>query len=148
MEGAPTPSITWEDALMIADFDDFSLWVYYIVDDICQQVRACLTRPGPAPTTCSDSELLAMAIIGECRGHDMETELLSFWSAHRDLFPPCPRSVASTGAAATSCRAATLCGARSCRCWMWRSSGSASLIACPCRSSPSIWRPRRAGSGL
>ena len=75
---------------MIPDFDDFSLWVYYIVDDTCQQLRAYLRRPGPPPTRCSDSELLAMASIGECRGHDMETEMLSFWSAHRDLFPTLP----------------------------------------------------------
>jgi hypothetical protein len=75
---------------MIADFNDFSLWVYYIVDDICQQLQSYVRRPGPAPTTCSDSELLAMTIIGECRGHDMETEMLSFWSAHRDLFPTLP----------------------------------------------------------
>jgi hypothetical protein len=40
--------------------------------------------------TCSDSELMAMAIIGECRGHDMETELLSFWKDHRDLVPHQP----------------------------------------------------------
>ena len=75
---------------MIQDFDDFSLWVYYIVDDICQQLRSYVRRPGPAPTSCSDSELLAMAIIGECRGHDMETELLSFWADHRALFPRLP----------------------------------------------------------
>ena len=31
-----------------------------------------------------------MAIIGECRGVDMETELLAFWSEHRDLFPRLP----------------------------------------------------------
>src|SRR5687768_3531750 len=75
---------------MIADFNDFSLWVYYIVEDICQQLQSYVRRPGPAPTTGSDSELLAMAIIGECRGHDMETEVLSFWSTHRDLFPILP----------------------------------------------------------
>jgi hypothetical protein len=75
---------------MIADFDDFSLWVYYIVDDICQHLQPLLRRPGPAPTSCSDSELLALAIIGECRGHDMETELLSFWTDHRALFPRLP----------------------------------------------------------
>ncbi len=75
---------------MILDFDDFSLWVYYIVDAMHQQLQPFLRRPGPAPTTCSDSELIAMAIIGECRGYDMETEMLSFWAAHRDLFPRLP----------------------------------------------------------
>ena len=76
--------------MMITDFDDFSLWVYYIVDDICQQLQPYLRRPGPAPTSCSDSELIAMAIIGECRGYDMETELLSFWDEQPDLFPRLP----------------------------------------------------------
>ncbi len=76
--------------MMIQDFDDFSLWVYYIVDEICQQLHPFLHRPGPQPTTASDSEVIAMAIIGECRGHDMETEMLSFWSDHRALFPKLP----------------------------------------------------------
>src|SRR5918998_165393 len=89
MDGVLTTTAR-EDAMMIADFDDFSLWVYYIVDDICQQLQPLLRRPGPPPTSASDSELLAMAIIGECRGHDMETEMLSFWSDHRDVFPRLP----------------------------------------------------------
>ena len=76
--------------MMIQDFDDFSLWVYYIVDHIVHQLAPLLRRPGPAPTSCSDSELIAMAIIGECRGLDLETELLSFWQDHRDLFPNQP----------------------------------------------------------
>lgn len=76
--------------MIIADFDDFCLWVYYIVDDICQQLAPFLHRPGPKPRSASDSELLAMTIIGECRGIDMETEMLSFWSDHRDLFPRLP----------------------------------------------------------
>ncbi len=76
--------------MIIQDFDDFSLWVYSIVDDFCQQLQPLLRRPGPEPTTASDSELMAMAIIGECRGHDMETEMLSFWSDHPGLFPRLP----------------------------------------------------------
>jgi hypothetical protein len=76
--------------MIIQDFNDFSLWVYYIVDEICQQSSSLLHRSGPKPTTASDSELLAMTIIGECRGSDMETEMLSFWSDHRDLFPRLP----------------------------------------------------------
>jgi hypothetical protein len=90
MDGVLTTTIAREDAMMIQDFDDFSLWVYCIVDDICQHLSPLLRRPGPAPTTASDNELLAMAIIGECRGCDMETEMLSFWSQHRDLFPRLP----------------------------------------------------------
>jgi len=74
---------------MINDFDDFCTWMYMIVDDIWQQIEPLFKRPGPKPE-CSDSELLAMAIIGECRGWDVETEMLNFWQAHRDLFPIIP----------------------------------------------------------
>lgn len=72
---------------MIADFDDFCLYVYCIVDEIYQQLAPHLQRPGPAPTTLSDSELIALAIIGECRGWDIETELLSHAPMYRHLFP-------------------------------------------------------------
>lgn len=74
---------------MIEDFDEFCLYVYVIVDEICQQLAPFLRRPGPAPL-CSDSELIAMALIGECKGWDMETELLCNWKPHRDLFPIIP----------------------------------------------------------
>lgn len=74
---------------MIHDFDDFSLWVYFLVDEIWQQIAPLFKRPGPAPV-CSDSELIAMVLIGECRGWDVETELLSQWREHRDLFPRQP----------------------------------------------------------
>ena len=74
---------------MIRDFDEFSLWVYYLVDEIWQQIAPLFHRPGPAPV-CSDSELVAMVLIGECRGWDVETELLSHWREYRDLFPRQP----------------------------------------------------------
>jgi hypothetical protein len=75
---------------MIADFEDFCLWTYCIVDELCQRFAPLFRRPGPDPTTCSDSELITMTIVGECRGWDMETELLSHWREHRDLFPQLP----------------------------------------------------------
>ena len=90
MDEVLTTTTAREDSMIIANLDDFSLWVYYIVDDICQHLSPLLRRPGPKPTTASDSELLAMAILGECRGSDIETELLSFWADHRDLFPRLP----------------------------------------------------------
>lgn len=74
---------------MINEFDDFCLYLFVLVDDFYQQIEPLLKRPGPKPV-CSDSELLAMAIIGECRGLDVETELLSFMKDHRDLFPHMP----------------------------------------------------------
>jgi hypothetical protein len=74
---------------MIEDFDDFCLWMYVIVDDVWREIAPMFKRPGPAPQ-CSDSELLTMALVGECRGWNMETDLLSYWQEHRDLFPVIP----------------------------------------------------------
>ncbi len=74
---------------MINDFNDFCTWMYIVVDDIWLKIAPFFKRPGPAPE-CPDSELLAMALIGECRGWDVETEMLSYWQEHRDLFPNIP----------------------------------------------------------
>ncbi|MCL4543929.1 MAG: IS982 family transposase [Chloroflexi bacterium] len=74
---------------MIADFDDFCLWTFVVIDEVVAKLTPWLRRPGPAPH-CSDSELLTLAIVGECRGWDVETELLSHWQTHRDLFPHLP----------------------------------------------------------
>jgi len=74
---------------MITEFDDFCTWVYVLVDDIWQESSRFFSRPGPQPI-CSDSELMAMALIGECRGWHMETELLSCWEEYRHLFPHIP----------------------------------------------------------
>lgn len=90
MDRVLTTTITREDAMMITDFNDFCLWTYCIVDEIMQPLHPYLRRPGPAPTSGTDSELIAMAIIGECRGWDQETELLANFADHRDLFPKQP----------------------------------------------------------
>lgn len=74
---------------MIKDFDDFCTWMYVIVDDIWQQIEPLFRRPGPKPKS-SDSELITMTLVGECRGWDIETEMLSFWHDHCDLFPVIP----------------------------------------------------------
>lgn len=74
---------------MIEDFDDFCLWMYVVVDDIWREIAPMFRRPGP-PARCSDSELLTMALVGECRGWNVETNLLSYWKEHRDLFPVIP----------------------------------------------------------
>jgi hypothetical protein len=74
---------------MIENFDDFCLWMYVMVDDIWQQISPLFKRPGPA-SECGDSELLTMALVGECRGWDEETTLLSNWRERRDLFPVIP----------------------------------------------------------
>jgi len=59
------------------------------VDDIWQQIAPLFKRPGPTPE-CSDSELLTMALVGECREWDEETTMLSQWREHQDLFPVIP----------------------------------------------------------
>ena len=74
---------------MITDFDDFCLWTLVVVDDLCLLLAPYFQRPGPAPD-CADSELIAMTIIGECRGWAMETELLHNWRQRRDLCPQVP----------------------------------------------------------
>jgi Transposase DDE domain len=74
---------------MITDFEDFCTWVYVVVDDIWKPIAPFFKRPGPKPE-CGDSELIAMALIGECRGWHMETELLSCWKEYRHLFPRIP----------------------------------------------------------
>lgn len=75
---------------MIADFDDFVTWMYVIVDDLWQPIAHLYRRRGPEPTSCSDSELMTMAIISECCGWDRETHLDTQWKPHRHLFPRLP----------------------------------------------------------
>ena len=72
---------------MITDFDDLCLWTYVIVDDMLIKLAPLLRRPGP---DCSDSELIAMILIAECKGWDIETQLLSEFSQHPNLFPILP----------------------------------------------------------
>jgi hypothetical protein len=74
---------------MITSFDDFCLWMFVLIDDFWRKVAPHMQRPGPKPR-CTDSELIAMAVIGEARGWDKETELLSYWREHRDLFHHVP----------------------------------------------------------
>jgi hypothetical protein len=74
---------------MIDSFDDFCLWMFVMVDDKWQQISPLFKRPGPA-NACSDSELLTLALVGECRGWAEETTLLAHWREHRDLFPHIP----------------------------------------------------------
>ena len=75
---------------MIAEFEDFCLWMYVIVDELWGQLPAAYKRgSGPAPA-CSDSELLTLALVGECRGWTTETTLLSQWAEYAALFPVLP----------------------------------------------------------
>ena len=74
---------------MITDFEDFCLYMYVVVDDIWQQIAALFSRPGPVPQ-CSDSELITIALVSECKGWDKETELLDHWMPYLHLFPNFP----------------------------------------------------------
>ena len=75
--------------MIIESFDDFCLVVYSIVDEIMVQIKPVLSRPGPEPD-CSDSELITMTLVSECKGWDIETELLSNMRDYRHLFPVIP----------------------------------------------------------
>ena len=84
-----TPHLPLEAPPMITDFDDLCLWTYVIVDDMMIQLAPVLRRPGPCPD-CSDSEVITMILVGECKGWDIETQLLSDFSQHPHLFPIVP----------------------------------------------------------
>jgi hypothetical protein len=70
-------------------FEDFCLWTSCLVDEVWSQIVPRCCRPGPA-LVCSDPELVTMALGGEAKGWDQETDLLSAGAAHRDLFPRQP----------------------------------------------------------
>jgi hypothetical protein len=74
---------------MIADFADFCLHVYVLIDDLWPHLAPLCHRPGPAPG-CSDSELLTMALVGECMGWHQDTVWVSEWNRQRALFPRQP----------------------------------------------------------
>jgi hypothetical protein len=74
---------------MITDFDDFVTWMFVLIDDMWQQLGPFYQRPGPQPE-CSDSELITMAVVGECREWDKETNLVSEWRNYTHLFPSQP----------------------------------------------------------
>src|SRR6476469_1072443 len=75
--------------LMIPEFDDFVTWMYVLIDDIWQQIGPWYERSGPDPE-CSNAELITMAIVGECREWDKETNLLGEWRNYTHLFPILP----------------------------------------------------------
>lgn len=75
---------------MITEFEDFCLWTYVIVDELWRQLPPeYKPTSGPAPD-CSDSELITMALVGECRGWTQETALVQQWRERRHLFPVVP----------------------------------------------------------
>lgn len=75
--------------MIVADFADFCLVVYMLVDDLYRALPACV-KPRSSSDVCSDSELLTMALVAECIGWDEERVAISRWQEHRDLFPHIP----------------------------------------------------------
>lgn len=75
---------------MIADFDDFVTWIFVMVDDVWREIAPLYRRPGPEPTTCSDSELITVALVSACRGWKTETQLIAEWNAYHRLIPRLP----------------------------------------------------------
>ena len=79
-----TPFFQIEDNLMITDFEDFCTWVFYRLDDVLKQTETLFNHPGPKPK-CTDSELIAMSLIGESRGWHLDTERLRYWKEYQHL---------------------------------------------------------------
>lgn len=75
--------------MIVADFADFCLCAYVLIDDLWETLPAGVKPRGMAGQ-CSNSELLTMALVEECMGWDQETEAISQWRQHRDLFPHVP----------------------------------------------------------
>jgi len=76
--------------MMIAEFEDFCLWTYVVVDELWRQLPP-MYKPTRGPTgRCSASELITMALVGECRGWTQETTLLRCWRGYRHPFPAIP----------------------------------------------------------
>ncbi len=75
--------------MIVADFADFCLVMYTLVDDLWDALPAHLKPRGPQ-SDCSNSELLTMVVVEECMGWDEETAAISQWQQHRDLFPHLP----------------------------------------------------------
>ena len=86
---------------MITDFADFCLYMYVLVDDLWARLGPRYRRPGPAPA-CSDSELITMVLVGECRGWDQETVLVAAWQDFRRCSRSSPSAAASTAAGGPS----------------------------------------------
>lgn len=75
---------------MVAEFEDFCLWAYVVIDELWQQLPPTY-KPTRGPAAgCSASELIAMALVGECRGWTQETTLLRCWREYGHLFPCLP----------------------------------------------------------
>ena len=71
---------------MIPNFEDLCLMLFVLIDDHYRALPAAL-KPRGEQAACRDSELLTMLVVSECVGWHRETEHVSAWKGHRDLFP-------------------------------------------------------------
>lgn len=134
---------------MIRDFDDFCAWMYALISDLFIPLAASVARPGPAPV-CTDAELITMAIVGECCGWDQETDLLSRWGEHRDLFPhqpECSRFNRRRDLAPMINRLRIGCAKQLSTPSIWLRAPCASSIVCPSSSCSFTMCPRPVLSG-
>lgn len=74
---------------MITNFEDFCTWAFVLIDDLYNSLEPRINHSGPK-AACSDSELITLAIVGECKGWNQETELVSEWHNYVHLFPILP----------------------------------------------------------
>lgn len=74
---------------MIPKFADLCLHLFVLIDDHYAALPSAL-KPRGEQARCSDSELLTMLVVSECMGWQRETEHVSQWARHRDLFPHQP----------------------------------------------------------
>lgn len=72
--------------MMIPNFADVCLMLSVMIDDHYRALPAAL-KPRGEQAACSDSELVTMLVVSECMGWQRETEHVSHWAHHRDLFP-------------------------------------------------------------
>jgi len=83
--------------MVIPDFAALCLRLFVAIDDHYRALSPDL-KPRGEQAMCSDSELLTMLVVGECMGwhqsgkvpFQWETEHVSQWARHRDLFPHPP----------------------------------------------------------
>ncbi len=78
-----------ENLMIVADFADFCLVTFVLIDDLWDDLPADRKPRGPQ-SKCSNSELLTMVLVEECMGWDEETEAISQWQQYRALFPHIP----------------------------------------------------------
>lgn len=74
-----------EGRQMIDAFEEMCIWVYVVLDDLYREMEMGGHRRGPQPQ-CSDSELLTIIVVSECKGWENETEWYYHWYAYRSLF--------------------------------------------------------------